>query len=213
MAPLSERSDATGNARHLVSARVVDAGGNQASVVSIENEGADEKAWVRIADGTQVLVPVSLFAEKEEGVYRLPFTFHVSGAAQTAQMTFPVMEEEMDVATRVIDTGKGIRVHKTVSEREEVVNQPLLREEIAVEHVTVGRDISDSELPQVRYEGQTMIVPVLEEVLVVQKRLMLKEELHITRQRREVQETQSVLLRSEQISVERFDEGQPRTDQ
>lgn len=35
--------------------------------------------------------------------------------------------------------------------------------------------------PEIRTEGDVTIVPVLEEVLVVEKRLVLKEELHIRR--------------------------------
>jgi hypothetical protein len=50
------------------------------------------------------------------------------------------------------------------------------------------------------------VVPVLEEVLVVERRLRIKEELHITRIRREERHVESVLLKSEQVSVERFDE-------
>jgi stress response protein YsnF len=49
-----------------------------------------------------------------------------------------------------------------------------------------------------------MIIPVLEEVLVVEKRLMLREEVRITRRRSEVHETQEVMLRSESVSVERL---------
>jgi hypothetical protein len=48
---------------------------------------------------------------------------------------------------------------------------------------------------------------VLEEVLVVQKQLLLKEEVRITRLRRPVHAPQSVTLKSEQVTEERFDEG------
>jgi len=56
----------------------------------------------------------------------------------------------------------------------------------------------------VRHEGDTMIVPVLEEVLVVEKRLVLKEELRVTRRRVETREPQTVTLRREDVVVERF---------
>jgi stress response protein YsnF len=54
----------------------------------------------------------------------------------------------------------------------------------------------------VRYEGDTMIVSVLEEVLVVEKRLMLKEELHIRKRRVERHQPQCVTLRHEEARVE-----------
>lgn len=60
--------------------------------------------------------------------------------------------------------------------------------------------------------GDVMIVPLLEEVLVVEKRLMLKEELHISKRRTEVHNPQRVILRSEEVTVERIDEAeQPKS--
>src|SRR5690606_31687528 len=56
----------------------------------------------------------------------------------------------------------------------------------------------------IRYEGDTMIVPVLEEVLVMQKRLLLEEEVRITRRRSEHRAPQRVMLREEHAEVERF---------
>ena len=62
----------------------------------------------------------------------------------------------------------------------------------------------------VRYEGDTMIVPILEEVLVVQKRLVLKEEIRITRRRREFHAPQSVVLRREHAAVGRIEDPESR---
>lgn len=175
---------------------------------------------MRLDDGAQVLVPVGLLAPQPDGAYRLPFTIHPSDVPDDAraasnaspaqgpvQMTFPVMEEQLQVGKRTVDTGRGLRVHKTVSEREQVLDQPLLKEELVVEHVPVGRTLPESEAPQARYEGSTLVIPVLEEVLVVQKQLLLKEEVRITRVQRQEASPQSVKLRSEQVAVERFDEG------
>ncbi|MCM0044674.1 MAG: DUF2382 domain-containing protein, partial [Burkholderiaceae bacterium] len=53
----------------------------------------------------------------------------------------------------------------------------------------------------------TLVVPVLEEVLVVEKRLRLKEEIRITARATVRHATEQVVLRSEQVSIERFDEG------
>jgi stress response protein YsnF len=48
-----------------------------------------------------------------------------------------------------------------------------------------------------------MIIPLLEEVLVVEKRLVLREEVHVKRVQHEVQESKSVLLRTEQVDITR----------
>lgn len=194
----------------LRSARVLDASGNPATVVSVrqhDGESSGPDAQVRLADGTQVQVPLDLLRQGDDGIYRLPFSFHgVEGNEGSTQLRFPVMHEELQVSTRTVDTGRGLRIHKTVSEREQVVDDPLWREELAVEHVPVDRVITGDEVPQTHYEGDTLVVPVLEEVLVVQKQLVLKEEVRITRQRHPMHQPQKVLLRSEQIQVERFDE-------
>jgi stress response protein YsnF len=60
--------------------------------------------------------------------------------------------------------------------------------------------------PPVRTEGDVTIVPVLEEVLVVEKRLVLKEELRIRRSRRQETEEIPVRLRKQRAVVERSDE-------
>lgn len=204
----SPGSDEASHTDRWIDARVVDAGGNEASIVSIEQTQSGPQAWVRLEQGTQVLLPLDMLAPRPEGGYRLPFTFNVSDTQrQPAQMTFPVMEEEAQVSRRVIDTGRGVRIHKTVRGREQVVDPPLIRDELEVEHVSIGRVIGDNEAPATRYDGDTLVVPVLEEVLVVQKQLLLKEEVRITRHRRPVRLPQRVELRSEQVTVERFDEG------
>jgi len=208
MAHISKNSDANSTSDRFVNARVIDAGGHEASIVSMEHEDDNSQVWVRLDDGTQVLVPVSLMTQQADGMYRLPFNFDFSSDNRSAlRMAFPVMEEQLHVDKRLIETGRGIRVHKTVAAREQVLDEPLMREEIVVEHVPVDRMLDDAQTPQARYEGDTLIVPILEEVLVVQKKLLLKEEIHITRKQHEVREPQTVSLRYEQVRVERFDEG------
>jgi stress response protein YsnF len=54
----------------------------------------------------------------------------------------------------------------------------------------------------VRYEGDTMIVSIMEEVLVVEKRWMLKEEIHLRQRRVERHQPQRVTLRREEALVE-----------
>jgi len=193
---------------HLVGARVVDASGHPASVVSIRHVDGEAQAAIRREDGTEMQVPVTLLAAQQDGSWRLPFSvdpLHETG--DQPQWHFPVTQEALQVGTRTVDTGRGVRLHKTVSETEQLVDLPLLRDELAIEHVAIGQVVAGSTPPSMRYEGDTLVVPVLEEVLVVQKQLLLKEEVRITRVRRSVRAPQSVKLKSEQITVERFDES------
>ena len=57
----------------------------------------------------------------------------------------------------------------------------------------------------VRYEGDTMFISLLEEVLVVETRLLLKEEVHMTTRRTETHTPARVTLRHEDVTIERVD--------
>lgn len=126
-------------------------------------------------------------------------------AAEGETVTLPVVQEQLHVGTRLAETGRGVRVHKQVRSRPHEVDQTLWRDELDVRHVPVERLVDAP--PAARYEGDTFIVPVLEEVLVVEKRYRIKEELHITRLRHASRHQQTVPLRDEHVSIERFDDG------
>jgi len=121
-------------------------------------------------------------------------------------VAIPVATEVATVRKRRIGTGKGVRITKTVTEREEIVDEPLEHDELLIERVAVNRVVEPDNLPAVRQEGDVTIVPVLEEIIVTEKRTVLKEELRITRVRREVREPQRISLRSEKFTTEEFDE-------
>jgi stress response protein YsnF len=117
----------------------------------------------------------------------------------------PVVREDIEVTKRVVDTGRGVRVTRSVSERAEQVHEQLWREELDVQRVPVDRVVAEA--PPSRYEGDVLVVPVLEEVLVIEKRYRIKEELRITRVRRQEEYRETVPLRVEDVHVEAFDEG------
>jgi uncharacterized protein (TIGR02271 family) len=116
-------------------------------------------------------------------------------------LVVPVTVEEVDIRKRQWETG-GVRVEIGVREREELVDEPLVRQEVSVERVPINQVVEAP--PAVRQEGNTTIVPVLEEVLVVEKRLVLKEEVRITKRTFEAHEPQRVLLRTEEPRIERL---------
>jgi len=118
----------------------------------------------------------------------------------------PVAAEFLEIGKRLIETGRGVRVSKIVRENEHVVDEGLNQDELHVERVPINRFIEASEVPSIRQEEDVTVVPILEEVLVTEKRLFLKEEVRITRVRRQVRQPQRVVLRTEQVSVEHFDE-------
>lgn len=118
--------------------------------------------------------------------------------------TIPLLEERVDVSTREVESGH-VRVQVTVDERQESIAAELSRDEIEVKRVAKNELLS--ELPGVRLEGETTIIPVVEEQVVIEKRLVLVEEIHVSR--RSATETQQipVTLRSEVAHVERDGEA------
>ena len=113
----------------------------------------------------------------------------------------PVVRETPTVHKRTVQTG-GVRVEKTVAERDVIVDEPTSLYEVRVERVEVGRDLEPGEaVPAIRHEADTMIVPIVHEVPVVTRKLVLVEELHITRIQRQVHRPQTVRVKEETVSV------------
>ena len=119
------------------------------------------------------------------------------------KLVIPIIEEEAFLDKRIVETGK-VRISKRISEREELIDEPLFREEVTVERVPVNKYVDQP--PQVRHEGDVMIIPVVQEQLVMQKRLVLVEELRVRKQVVETHQPQSVTLRREEVDVRRITE-------
>ena len=114
----------------------------------------------------------------------------------------PLVEERAVVLKRKKLTG-GLRVRTVVRESEKVIDQPLTTDAVEVERVPLDRWV-EAPVP-VRQEGETTIITLLEEVVVVEKRLRATEEVRITRRRTTRQAAQHVTLRREEAVVERLD--------
>jgi uncharacterized protein (TIGR02271 family) len=119
---------------------------------------------------------------------------------QTAEAV-PLLEEELRVDKRSVATGK-VRVRSVVDTIEEVARAALAEDRVEVTRVPLNREVSAA--PPVRTEGEVTIVPVMEEVLVVEKRLVLKEELHIRRRVTHENVEVPVTLRKQRAVIERL---------
>lgn len=98
-----------------------------------------------------------------------------------------------------------MRVRTVTDAAEQVVRQELQGERIEVERVPVDILVEPgADSPRVRTEGDVTILPVLEEVLVVEKRLLIKEELRITRRATTEVAEIPVSLRKQRAVVERL---------
>lgn len=166
----------------------------------------DTEVLVQLADGTQFLIPRDLLEATGEGHYLLNVSLREyalrsdSDEAEAGDAVIRLAEEVLSVGKRTVERSQ-VRVIKQVTEREETVDLPLLHEEVTVERVPIN-EVVDQAAP-VRYEGDTTIIPLYEEVLVFSKQLMLVEEVRVTRQQTERRKPQQVTLRREEAVVER----------
>jgi uncharacterized protein (TIGR02271 family) len=122
-----------------------------------------------------------------------------NGKRQRDEHVVPVMEEELRVDKRDVVTGK-IQVRTIVESFDKIARATLEGEQIEVTRVPIGKELQM--VPEQRTEGDVLIIPVVEEMLVVEKRLVLKEELHIRRRRTREDVEVPVTLRKQRAVVE-----------
>jgi uncharacterized protein (TIGR02271 family) len=144
--------------------------------------------------------PASIQPHNEEQVPVLEEPLR-SGARTVSEDVIPLVEETATIGKRELVTGR-VRVRTVTDTIEELAHADVQRETVEVTRVPVDKVVETA--PEIRTEGDVTIVPILEEVLVVEKRLVLKEELHI--RRRVAAETVEVLvtLRKQRSIVERL---------
>jgi len=186
---------------------VVDADGVGGSFVEIADDlSPDEiRAAINFGNGRRVLVPRSLLLPQDDGTFRVPLSLATLAGEPTdgpagGEQVIPLAEEQVRVGKRRRETAK-LRVTTRIEQKEEVVDLPLMKERVEVHHVPIERWI---EAPAgIRQEGDTTILPVMEEVLVVEKRLRLVEEVHLVKHRDVVRHREAVTLRRETAEIER----------
>lgn len=125
------------------------------------------------------------------------------GAAGDRSIQMPIIEDVIQVDKHVVDRG-GYRISKRVTERQEMVDEVLRDHRVVVERRPIGLTLLGDEIPQQRYEGDVLIIPVIEEILVTEKRLLLVEEVRVRQIAGTHRKVQQVTLKKEEVSVERL---------
>ena len=179
---------------------VHDRDGRPGTLVAATPDDHDRLA-VLLADGARVLLPAAHVARQPDGTYRAEVSFAEIQAADES-VVLREIEERLDVSTRVRETGR-VRVSTHTETETQQVSEPVWREAVEVERVTVDRVVDAPREPWT--EGDVTVVPVYEEVLVVTKQLVLREEIRLRRRRETDRHEQSVELRRQSAQVERID--------
>ncbi len=171
---------------------------------------------VRLESGQQVRIAPDLVERATDGslVARVSFADVADGAARAsspAGETLLEIQERLDV-TRVLKEVDRALVSVRTGQTEETVAEPAWRETVDVRREAVDEVVTDIE--DVRHEGNVTIVPMYEEVVVVERRLVLRERLHITLTREETRIPHTVVLRHQYVEVERqpVRDGPPSSD-
>lgn len=182
----------------------------------IPPQGSESRlVLVRFEDGKSVFIDGNEFTEKEPGVFFFPGSFEAltkteqTDSINVERLVVPILAEQLKIQRQKVVTG-GVRLHKTVQEHVETVDEPTLQEQIQVERIPVNSFVAEA--PSVRYEGDVMIVPLLEEVLVVEKRLVLREEVRISKRGETVRKPQQVVLRREEATIDRIEPNANQTE-
>ena len=182
--------------------------GAAADAVAMGAAGAP-RITLRTEDGQEVVASAQSLQRLPDGTYRLSLgetelaelndALRRSGGASAV---IPVVTEELVVGRQAVETGR-VRVTKVVHEEQETVDQPTVTDEVTVERVPVNQYVEAA--PEPRQEGDTLVLPVLEEVVVVQRKLLLKEEVRVTKRRTESRQPQTVSVRREEVKIERIE--------
>jgi stress response protein YsnF len=116
---------------------------------------------------------------------------------------FPLHVEDVLVKRRKVE--RKVRVHVHTISHDHLVDEALARETIEIERVAIGRPVDAA--PPVREEGDVTVISVVEEVLVIERRLILKEELRLRRVRTTERHRETVTVRDQEAVIERAEPG------
>jgi len=182
---------------------VVGENGEPYTLLQRSTDNGIETLLLGRSDGSQITLPLTDLSWKGAGTWLL------TDAVRDARgLVIPVVVERLEVSRERVETGR-VRIIKSVEAREVVVDDPLKRESVRVEHVPINQVVTGA-VPQVREEGDVTVIPILEERVVTRTELVLVEEVRIHRDHSEYHDPQRVTLRKEAVAVERFGEdGRP----
>jgi uncharacterized protein (TIGR02271 family) len=119
------------------------------------------------------------------------------------EVVLPLLEEALRLGKRRVETGR-VRISVSTANDERLMRETLRTERAEVERVQVNRDLAEGDTaPVARWEDDgTLVVPVVEEVLIIERRLVLREEVRLRLVAVDEVVEQSVTLRRQQANVE-----------
>lgn len=129
------------------------------------------------------------------------------GQRQPNEIASVPLATETACVTKRFRTAGRVRVKTSVVTQERTLTEELRGEEIEIERVP--RNVPVETIPEVRVENGVTIIPLVAEQLVVEKRLVLVEELYLHRVETKETVEVPVELRTERAEIERIEVNPP----
>lgn len=188
-------------------ARVVSLDGQDVGTVEeLSGEGSDAQLVVRLVDGGRtMLVPYDVIDAGQSNEDLVVIQGAVGDLLDTQmdlgehqKETFALSAEEAIAHVHEVDRGR-VLIDKTIEMVPHEAQVEVGNDRVEVERVAVDEEVDTP--PETRQEGETLIVPVVEEVLVVTKRYRIIEEVRVTKHRDITTETFQEELKREVVTV------------
>ena len=127
--------------------------------------------------------------------------------APLGEVVIPLAEETVTVSKREVETGR-VQVALTTEIGTVIARETLRGHRVEVERVPVGRTLAEGEAAPVPHEeGDTLVIPIVEETAVVVKRLVVREEVRLRFVPTQRPFEQAVDVRRQRATVERAPPG------
>lgn len=130
---------------------------------------------------------------------------------ESERIVVPLVDEYLEVQKQWVQSGEVV-VRRSVQTSQQTIPVELLHEEVQVDRVPVNRPVAEGEQTQPWWDGEVMVVPVIEEEIVVSKRLVVREEVRISKRKVSRQEEVSDTIRSQQVHIDTTGTLKPRDD-
>lgn len=98
-------------------------------------------------------------------------------AERRDELHLPIVEERLSVTREEVETDH-VRVRTAVDTHEAVIEDTLRSDRLEVTRTPVERPVTEAPAPY--QDGDTLVIPIVEERLVIEKRLFVVEEVRVS---------------------------------
>ena len=120
--------------------------------------------------------------------------------ADSQDVVVPICQERASVTKRRIVTGR-VKVSRVTHQSEKLLTGTLAQQQVKIDRIPIGKLIKA--VPKIRKEGDAIIIPIVEEIPVVERRLVLIEEVWVRRIYSKKKHRERVWLRCQEAVVTR----------